>query len=1102
MGVLSLSLLGGFTARVGTRPIMFSSRKARALVAYLSLSPGKSHHRETLAAVLWAESAAVQARNSLRQCLFGIRRTLARHRTPILLIDGESVALGAAAVEVDVATFELLIARGMTEDLERATALYKGPFLEGLSLSEGPFEDWLMAERQRLGDLALGALTRLVDRYAEAGAVEPAIQTGLRLLALDPLQETMHRVLMRLRAQRGQRGAALRQYQACADILRRELGVEPEAETQRLYRKILKGPALVAPAPSERTLITDLAESAREARGRSAAPLVGRDAELAVLRREVALTRQGNGRVVTVLGEAGIGKSRLVEEIEDAALADGWRLIAARSHESEQMLALGVWANALREAGIHERLAAVSGLALAWQHELVRLLPELAPTGARSSRSSGSERLLFEAVAGLLAHLAATRPLLVVLEDLHWADEASLRLAAFVARRLESHPILAIATARSEEFDDSPTLRCLLGELRREQRVTEIFLLPLARPSTTDLVRALTTRRIPGTDVGALSEQVWLLSEGNPFIAVETVRACQEGAGFASSRALALPARARAMLLGRVERLGEGSRHLLEVAAVIGRDFEFSLLWRASTTDERAAAAGLEELVRRRLVHGLGERFDFTHDRIWEVVYEQLSPVRRRLLHAAVAHAIERLHTHDLTSHHAALGVHWAKGQIWDRAVVHLRAAGTQAAMRGAYWQAVALFEQALDALDRLPEDSDMLAQAIDLRIELRDWLLPLGELDRLAGYARQAQMLAARLGDDRRLAVVCGHLAHYHWLMGEQERAIEYANHTLAIGQHRSDESLVTTANFYLGEAYHARGDYRRTVEVLRENAGLRGERMVERLAGPGLVPVMSRVWFAFALAELGRFPEAIDVLEEALPTVEALEHPYSLMRIHVGLGVVHLTQGHLERALPALERALVLVDRWDIALDRPGVGAALGLAYVMAGRSDQGLPLLERSVERFLSSRASSSLSRRLGEGYLLAGRLDDALTWGGKAIDHARRYGARADEAWALHLLAEIAASAPELDRNRAVALYADARIRGNRLEMQPLVARCHLGLGRLYARVGNESAAATELQRAIELMQTIDLGRWRSQAEGALASLGESAAGFKRGRGVPR
>jgi DNA-binding SARP family transcriptional activator len=1088
MAHLDLTLLGGFGARVDTRTLVLPSRKARALLAYLSVPPGRTHSRDKLAALLWGDTAEPQARNSLRQCLFGIRRVLGTYRVRALVVDGESVALDHAAVRVDVAAFHQLVTEGSLESLSRARSLYRGPFLDGLLLREPGFEDWLMAERRVLLDRAAQALARLIDRHVEAGAIDQAIQTGLDLLALDPLSEPAHCTVMRLHAALGQRGAALRQYQACTNVLRRELGVEPDAATQRLYREILRQ-SDAAPSPGSEWSVGSVTASP----GRSSAPLAGRAVEVDRLHEAAAAARRSQGRVVVLLGEAGIGKSRLVEETLATTGAGGWRLIVGRSHETEQMLALGVWAGAFRAAGLTVRRDGLADLGAAYRAELARLLPDLADPDARAPQSSGSELRLFEAVARWLERLAAASPLLVVLEDLHWADEASLRLAAFLARRLERRPVLTVLTARIEEIGvGAPMLGRVLDELSRERRITEITLGPLGRAATADLVRGLVARGIAEGDLDALGEQVWRISEGNPFIAVETVQARHEGMPLEPDAGVTLPTRVRAMLLGRVDRLGERSRSLLEVAAVIGRDFEFPLVQHAAGMDEAAAATGLEELVRRRLVHGVGERFDFTHDRIWEVVYAQLSAVRRRLLHTAVARAIESRHAADLAPRHAALGVHWTKGQVWDRAVTHLRAAGTQAASRGAYREAVALFEQALTALGRLPEDRDTGIQAIDLRIELRDWLMPLGEQDRLASYAREAEQLALRHADHHRLAVVIGHLAHHHWTMGEQDRAMDYANRMLALAERLGEPSLRIAGSFYLGEACHAVGDIRRAVEVLHENAALTGSRMVQRVAGPGLVPIMSRVWSAFALCELGRFDEALRLVEEALPAVEALEHPYSLMRVHFGIGAVHAARGHLAQAVPALERAASLVERWDIALDRQGNASALGVAYMLSGRHEDGLPLLERSVERLFPPRSSSILCRRLGEGYLLAGRHGDALEWATSALDHARRRGGRADEAWVLLLLGDIFAGWPASDADEALARYESARARADELGMLPLLARCHLALGRWHRRAGDVTSARTALRLAVGLARSMDLGIWRAQAEAALAELATPAA----------
>ena len=283
MTSLHLTLLGGFQARLGSGPALsLPTRKAQALLAYLALPPGRAHPRDKLATLLWGDSPEGQARNSLRQALFALRRALPAGG---VRVDGDAVALDPAAVEVDVAAFERGVAEGTPAALAAAAPLYRGDLLAGLSVEgTGGFEEWLLGERERLRELALEGLAKLLAQQRQAGQTDAAIQTGLTLLGLDPLQEPAHRALMRLYAQAGRRGAALRQYQQCVGVLQRELGVEPEAETKQLYHELLRerpgragtsdrlAPAVGVPVPE-----TPAHET----------PLLGRDVELGHLRAGV-----------------------------------------------------------------------------------------------------------------------------------------------------------------------------------------------------------------------------------------------------------------------------------------------------------------------------------------------------------------------------------------------------------------------------------------------------------------------------------------------------------------------------------------------------------------------------------------------------------------------------------------------------------------------------------------------------------------------------------------------------------------------------------------------------------------------------------------------
>src|SRR5262249_47300844 len=241
MARLTLQLLGGLSVRSGSGPgPSLGTKKAHALMAYLAVPPGRAHPRDKLASLLWGNTGDEQARQSLRQTLVALRRALPKTRPPILVVDRDTLALDPDVVDVDVPAFERLATAGSAKALEQAVALYQGDLLEGVRVTEESFEDWLRAERARLRQLAIDALTRLFTLQSKADETERAVHTAARLLALDPVQESVHRALMRLYAGQGRRGEALRQYQVCVGVLQRELRAEPEAETKHLYRELVR----------------------------------------------------------------------------------------------------------------------------------------------------------------------------------------------------------------------------------------------------------------------------------------------------------------------------------------------------------------------------------------------------------------------------------------------------------------------------------------------------------------------------------------------------------------------------------------------------------------------------------------------------------------------------------------------------------------------------------------------------------------------------------------------------------------------------------------------------------------------------------------------
>src|SRR3954447_17339623 len=709
---LRLTLLGGFQARLDPgSALALSTRKSQAILAYLALRCGRGHPRDKLAALLWGGIHEHSSRASLRQALFVIRRTL-DNAEGILRQERDALLLDPEAVEVDVQTFEHAISVATPESLQEAATLYHGDLLSGFAVSEEPFEEWLLGERERLRELAVECLSKLLGHQHKAGLSEGAVQSALRLLTLDPLQEQVHRTLMRLYAESGRRGAALRQYQQCVAVLNRQLGLEPESETKALYQEILRQRSSRRVTSEQASIRPEIPLSIAASRTvESDVPVIGRLVELEQIRAALARAYAGQGGVIALVGEAGIGKTRLIAELIAHAEEQGVRVLVGRCYESEQVLPFGPWANALTAIQAGE----LKGMPPVERADLGHLTPELVGREIEATQSSPDVLKIFASVTSAIRIIAGSRPVLVVLEDIHWADEMSLRLLAFLGRRVRSIPVLVAVSARHDELAASPMLGRVLDELRRDHQLWSHSLSALSREQTFALVHTLAPSESSEGHIAKLGELAWKVSTGNPFVVVETVRSRAQGVELADS--------VRELVTNRLDRLSDRAQLLTGIAAVIGREFEFELLGRASGLADRDLAVALEELVRRGVMHGVGERFDFTHDRIRDVAHAGLFAPRRRVIHRAVADAIQVLYADRLDSHVLALGLHYFGAELWVEAMQYLRRAAAYAFARSAYREASTSLRQVLAAAAHLSQNRENLSEQLDVQLELRSAL-------------------------------------------------------------------------------------------------------------------------------------------------------------------------------------------------------------------------------------------------------------------------------------------------------------------------------------------------------------------------------------------
>lgn len=1098
---LRISLFGGFEARLasGSR-LSLPTRKAQALLAYLGVRPDRGHSREKLAALLWGEKRDDQARGGLRHALVDLRRALADIGDRCLRVEGQTLALVSGAIEVDVVTFERLIAERTPQALEHAADLYSGDLLMGFSVKEPLFEEWLVAERERLREMALEALARLLAHQTKAAATERAIQTAVRLLTLDPLQEVVHRALMSLYARQGRRGAALKQYQLCITALRQELGTEPEEQTRKLYHQLLRRPADAVPArdtAGNQVRPRSLGRAALPDLPGMQTPLFGRESEMSRLRQLLDGALMGRGGVATVLGEAGIGKSRLVSTLVAESTTAGCRVLIGRCHESDTILPFGPWVDACRGGGLGDDRELLAALHPARRAELVRLFPEADAGGLPPA--SDSALPLFESVAALVAEVAARQPLVLVLEDLHWADEISLRLLAFVSRRVPGWRLLLIATAREEELAHASMLRQTLRELARGSHGERIALAPLSRSDTGLLVRALAPAGGDPPALARMEEQVWVMSEGNPFVAVEATHAIDRDALMASGR-LALPGSVRDLVARRLDQLSARSQELATVAAVIGRRFDFSLLALASHVDELDAAEAVDEMVRQRVLQTIGNELDFTHDRIRKFAYERILPPQRRLLHRAVAEALEsaaaaagptRTAPRDRPPEQIEqLAYHALHGELHEKAVHYLRRAGNKAAARSAQTDAREWLEQALAVLTTLPESQSVLEEAFEIRLELGAVLDQLGEIRLTLEHLKEAEAIANRLSDDRRCGRVCASQGMNLSLLGKVDEALVAARRALAIAGRLGDMQLRIWATSLLEHAHFLRGDYADVVALATENLALlpTSDGYLARFVPPS---VWDRVMLVKTFTELGRFAEGAALVVEAIRFADPMPHRYPAGLAHWTAGALRAGQGDWAAARPDLEQGVALLRTANVAFVLPSaiahsawVLARLGETQEARLRFEETEQLLERLARKGVCALYTWNYCV-LGYAALQLARLEEARRLGARALALCSPHPGLA--ARVEHLLGDIVTQPDDFDAATGESHYRRSLALAEPRGMRPLIAHGHLGLGKLYRRSGKRGQAQEHLAIATTMFVEMEMTYWQEQAQIEIKSL---------------
>ncbi len=1005
MGAVNFYLLGSPRLERDGKPVQVDTRKAIALLAYLVIT-GKQHSRDTMAALLWPDYSQSNARAALRRTLSALHRSSG---VPLVEASREVLELSPRAdLWVDVNDFYRSLRECDTHrhphgqvcpdclpNLERSVQLYSDHFMSGFTLRDSiEFDDWQFMQSESLRRELAGALERLVVGYTAVERYDDAIRYAQRWLSLDALHEPAHRQLMQLYSLAGKRSAALRQYQECVRILEKELGVRPLEETSRLYQDIkdMRGiwgqeysgkrdgskvqptgtslgvaasPVAMAPNMGQDLLHKQV----------SRLPFVGREAEWAAV-QQIYSSISHDSFFLVLEGEAGMGRTRLAEEFLSSVRLRGAATIQARCYPGENNLAYAPFveglSNAIDQPG---REGWSSHVLPQWLSEAARLLPGISRLGVDlppvpPAESPGAQTRFFEGLSHVILALIGQPPQgvtlpggelpgVLFLDDLEWADEATLDLLTYFVRRSRGQPVLILATWRGENIGSGHRLRKLLAETERSGRGAVLILSRLTKEAVGELVRAA----LPGasnpagiTPAGFIptadfSQRLYLETEGLPFFITEYLATLRneitpgDPLGGATTwngeEAWPVPHGVRDLLRSRLEPIGETGIQLLQAAAVIGRSFDFDTLHEVSGRTDVETIITLENLMGCGLIreslpgNGGGSQdslrsltYDFSHEKLRSFVYNETSLARRRLLHvrtaeALVSHARGR---YELPSLAGSIASHYKQGGRAREGAEYYRLAGETARSLYANAEALAHFQSAL-----------------------------------ALGYPD-----APGLNED---------IGGMYTLLGDYSAAI--ASYETAMAQNTQEQRTTARLAHKLGSIYHRLGEWEQAESYYRASAdAMRPDDIPGGEAG-----ACARLYADWSLTahQRNQPDRACEMAERALELAEEAGDLPALAQAHNILGILARSQNQLAEAILHLERSLALAEEMDELGARIAALNNLSLAYAASGDLEKAITHTRQALElcaQFGDRHREAALHNNLADLYHAAGNEDGAM------------------------------------------------------------------------------------------------------------------------------
>lgn len=1077
--ILRVELFGDFSLTYGDQRVTtIAAPRLQSLLAYLLLHHTVPQSRQQLAFLFWPDMDEAQARNNLRQLVHQLRRALPAAER-FFHADASTLRWHPGpTVTVDIAEFErALRLAGVAEErgdqparqaaLERADRLYRADALPGC------YDDWIVPERERLRLCHLQALEHLADLMEAHGDNAAAIGYARRFVRADPLGEAGYRRLMHLLALHGDRAGAVHVFHRCAATLQHELGIEPDPATRAAYERLLdpeeEAAPLAARAPTFAALPT----------------LIGRRGEWLELAAAWRRASDGAPQFALLVGEAGVGKSRLAEDFLARAGRQGVITAKTRSYAAEGQLPLAPVTEWLRSDGLRPHVARLDRI---WLTEVARILPELGAGQAAVARREtlpnfGRRQRFFEALARAI--LAPAQPVLLLIDDLQWCDQETLDWLRYLLRFDPVARLLIVGGIRAEELPQRQPLQTLLRHLRATTGVTEIALQPLDAAETVKLATQVAGQPLDLPVAAAM--RLFRETGGYPLFVIETVRTnlgrvSPDVPATADVASIVSP-RAQAVLEGRLAQLSPRARTLAELAAIIGREFTLDLLIATANTGADDAVRALDELWQKRIVREHGASgYDFTHDMLRAAAYATIGVPQRQLLHRRVAQALETLHAADLDPVRGQLAAHLERGGRPAQAIPHYRAAALVAQRVYAHEDAIAMLTRVLALLAQVPpgakRDERELAVQLALAALYRvasGWTAP--ELERALDRALE---LCDRVGDDAQRAQMLYGLQSLYVVQAKLERVQLVADEIAALHQRSNSAAprlsgmMAAGAHLHLGHPAEAHAAFARMIAAHEPHE----DQQLAESQGWHFA-AHARAWQAHVLWCLGDAGAAVVCGTAALKLARDMDQPFNQVLAATYLATLQQLCADTMTAKTSAEAALALAHEhrapyyraWATILVRHALAWELPdperIADLRAAIADLRAPGVRLRLPYYLAL---------LAQVYGRAERATDGLAVIDEALAIARTHNERWWDAELHRLRGELLRAHGAADGDVEVALRRALQIARDQ-QSRALELRAMTSLARLQVAPGRIEEARQALQRLLgtfaERFETPDL-----------------------------